>query len=372
MLWSLVQSTTIKTPAPVLSADCQNVVGLATSMKMTAAQISTLKTANCCSVLGVYCYIGNQTSSIDWQGLNLNGTVSGHLSNLTAITSFHADNNNLKGSLPALPRTLKSLSLNHNQFTGAIPHLPEAIEEVYLADNHFSGKLPALTENLWYFYASNNKISGNVTSFPQNLACFDVQSNHMSGHIPDLPSQMTDLVLQNNKFSGKLPVLPTSLVQLNLATNKMSGPLPSSLPSNLAVFNVYDNSFSGPVPSLPAGIQIVNIYNNQLTGQLTVQRPVQLVANVNQLTGVTVNDLSRMAVCDISNNPIWKNTLDSNLLGNCWAYGLKSPRPVGLGKRSIDDADVLLEKRTDPQVANAEMLFMTILLSIIASVAALF
>jgi Leucine-rich repeat (LRR) protein len=361
MLWSLSQVS-------ALSADCQNVIGLAQSMKMTNAQLTTLKTANCCNVLGISC-IGEKVTGLDWEALNLNGTVSTHLSKLTSLTELWIQNNNLVGSIPAFPRSIQYMSVENNHFTGKIPEFPN-FYEAYLDNNEFSGKLPELPATAMYFYAGNNRLTGEIPKLPSNLQYLDVQSNSLSGGIPNMPPKMVDLILSNNNLKGKLPALPNTLATLNLASNAFFGEIPA-LPSTLLEMNLYNNDFTGSVPKLPTGIRVLNLYNNDLEGSLTIHQPVIFVANVNHFSSITVEDQGLMVECDISNNPIWVDTLAS-LEGNCRLYGTKKPRPANLGKRSIDEEDISIEKR---QVANtmqmndAQMLIMCILLGLISTIA---
>jgi len=342
-------------------------IGLATSMKFPSLQISTLTNANCCGVLGVTCKPDGATiDTINWPAQHLNGTVSDHLSLLTGLTQLFIQDNNLSGALPKLPTTLQYMSVENNQFSGSIPTLPNFYEASF-SNNHFTGKLPPLPRTVQSFYAANNLITGGIASFPSSLIYFSVESKKMSGTVPALPGGLVELMLTNNGFTGKLPVLPSSLVELNVASNEMSGPLPSTLPDGLMTFNIYDNSFSGPMPQLPTGIRTVNVYGNGLTGILTVQRPVYLVASANKFTNIIINDMSAVQQCEINLNPIWPQDLSADVYKYCVNYGLKQPF---VAKTSVHKRSVEVEKR-DPAVANAQMLMMTILLTIIAMIASL-
>ena len=328
MLWSLVQSHSVVNP---LSADCQNVIALGQSVKLTVAQIAQLKAAQCCGVLGVTC-VDSKADIIDWNALNLNGTIGNKLSKLT-ITQLWMQNNNLRGSISSFPSTIQYFSLENNDFTGKLPALPN-FYEAYLGNNQFSGKIPALPNTAMYFYVANNKLSGQIPDLPAYLQYLDLQSNNLKGGLPVLPSIMVDLILANNQLKGTLDNLPSTLQTLNLATNSFHGELPA-LPAGLITLNVYNNDFCGEVGTVPSGIRILNLYNNLFVGDLTVQKPVQLVANINGFTSVNVVDQGQMTVCDVSNNPIWRETL-APLEGNCAVYGTKKRRDPFLVKRSVD------------------------------------
>jgi len=329
MLWSLLQAKTVVNP---LSADCQNVIALGQSVKLTAAQIAELKAAQCCGVLGVTC-VDSKAAIIDWDALNLNGTVGNHLSKLT-ISQLWLQNNNLRGSITSFPSTIQYFSLENNEFTGRLPALPN-FYEAYLGNNQFSGKLPDLPNTAMYFYIANNRISGQIPDLPVHLQYLDIQSNNLHGGLPVLPSNMVDLILSNNQLKGTLDSLPSTLQTLNLASNAFHGELPA-LPTGLITLNVYNNDFCGEVGTVPSGIRILNLYNNLFVGDLTVQKPVQLIANINGFTSVTVADQGQMTVCDVSNNPIWRETL-APLEGNCALYGTKKRRDPFLVKRSVED-----------------------------------
>jgi hypothetical protein len=329
MLWSLIQATKVNP----LSADCQNVIALGESVKLTAAQIAELKAAQCCGVLGVTC-VDSRADIIDWDALNLNGTIGNHLSKLT-ITQLWMQNNNLRGSISSFPSTIQYMSLENNEFTGRLPALPN-FYEAYLGNNQFSGKLPDFPNTAMYFYIANNRISGQIPALPIRLQYLDLQSNNLHGGLPVLPSIMVDLVLSNNQLKGTLDSLPSTLQTLNLASNAFFGELPA-LPTGLITLNLYNNDFCGEVGTVPSGIRIVNLYNNLFVGDLTVQQPVQLVANINGLTSVNVVDQGLMTVCDVSNNPIWRETL-APLNGNCAIYGTKVRRSPLLAKRDVADS----------------------------------
>jgi hypothetical protein len=390
MLWSLVQAstnTTIKATTPVVTlTDCDKVLGLAKSVKMTPAQILQLQTAKCCGVLGVTC-VGSRVDTIDWEGLNLNGTLitaglvkvdcdhdgdddnsskdnpSSYLSQLS-LTNFNIMNNNLVGHIPKLPATLKYVDFDHNAFNGPIPTLPAALLEGYFDNNHLKGSISSFPSQLINFFAVNNQLTGELPKFPSTLEIIDVQSNKLHGELPKLPAGLVELSLENNKFKGTLPAtLPAGLAQLNLGTNSFSGVMPA-LPSGLDVLNVYNNKFSGNMPALPDNIRYINVYNNDFGGALIVNRPVQLIANVNKFTSVQIKDMSRLAACEISNNPIWKSTLTPAVADACHPYGLMSERPVALGKRSFEE----IEKRE----VTGETSVMGKMLSMVAAIAALF
>eukprot|EP00835_Amoeboradix_gromovi_P001816 NODE_91_length_21779_cov_0.171356.p6 type:complete len:362 gc:universal NODE_91_length_21779_cov_0.171356:14198-15283(+) len=352
MLWSLSQVS-------ALSTDCINVLAMGQSMKMATSQISQLKAANCCGVLGLTCDSKNHIDVIDWQGLSLNGTVSNNLMKLS-ITGFFVQNNNLHGSIPGFPKSIQYMSLENNHFSGKLPELPNAYE-IYVGNNQFSGKLPEFPNTAMYFYAQNNRFSGQIPKLPTRLQYLDLQTNGFTGGLPTIPPNMVDLVLQNNGLKGKLPELPSSLVTLNIGSNSFFGSLPA-LPAELLEVNFYNNDFTGILPALPKGIRMINIYNNYFEGTLEVNKPVQLIANMNGLTGVSVLDQGQMSYCDVSNNPINRDTL-AYLEGNCRLYGTIKPRPAALGKRSIDEEDVALIKREYTQnTADPSMLIIGFLL----------
>ena len=338
MLWSLANAIAV-------SQDCSNVINLAQSMKMSTTNINTLKTANCCKVVGVTCTPAGIAEEIHWESMGLTGTISNHFSKLS-VTGFFAQNNELRGNLPAFPKTLQYVALENNKLSGKIPAFPN-IYEGYFGNNQFQGKLAEFPSTLMYFAAQNNLLAGPIPKLPARMLELDLQSNQFTGGIPNLPDNLVSLTLANNELKGKLPAsLPSTLENLNLNSNAFFGQLPTVFPKSLLELNLYNNDFTGNMTELPEGLRVLNIYNNDLKGSLIVNKPVQLIANINHFTEIVVKDQSQMVVCDLSNNPVWRSTL-APLEGNCRLYGTKKDRTDGLVKRSIEDESELKKRSLD-------------------------
>lgn len=355
MLWSVAQGAAQSAQGMVLSQDCQNVIGLAQSLKMGAGQLQTLRDRNCCGVVGVVCQ-GGRVDVIDWQAMGLNGTVSSHVAKLP-ITQLWLQANNIVGEIKELPRSIQYMSLENNQLSGKIPDLPN-FYEAYLSNNMFSGKVPKLPSTAMYFYAGNNRLSGAVPDLPARMQYLDLQTNGLTGGLPVLPAGMVDVILANNDLKGKLPAkLPSTLQTLNLGTNAFFGSLPP-MPEGMLELNLYNNDFTGPIAPLPKSLRVLNVYNCDFDGELVVERPVSLVANINHFTRITVKDQGQMVECDVSNNPVWRDSL-GYLEGNCRLYGTKKPRPAALMKREVVQAESVM-------MNGAEAMLVAMMLSLVA------
>lgn len=154
--------------------------------------------------------------------------------------------NDLAGSFPVLPPSLKNLCLNSNLFAAFLPmdlaqKLPK-LEELGLEENKFRGELPA-----------------------------------------DLPSNIISLQLSDNRFTGPIPwsswlASPedVKLQELYLSNNKLTGSIPAALARlpNLRAVILTENSIRGGLAefaeAIPEGNKIVQfeVGHNLLTGAL--------------------------------------------------------------------------------------------------------
>ena len=109
-----------------------------------------------------------------------------------ALTSFIMEGCNLSGKLPqTIKSNLTSLYLAGNNLKSTIPALPPSIREVSLANNRLYGKIDdAFFEHLL------------------DLEVFDIRNNNIGGTMPTSLSELhhlEELRLDLNKLSGALP-----------------------------------------------------------------------------------------------------------------------------------------------------------------------
>ncbi|KAJ6383284.1 hypothetical protein OIU78_026714 [Salix suchowensis] len=222
--------------------------------------------------------------------MNLSGTLSPSLGNLTYMEILDFMWNRITGSIPPAIGNIKSLKLlllNGNQLTGSLPeelgHLP-ILDRIQIDQNHISGPIPKSFANLnktKHFHMNNNSISGQIPaelSRLPNLVHFLLDNNNLSGTLPPelykLPKLLI-LQLDNNHFDGS--TIPSSygnmtqLLKLSLRNCSLQGPMPdlSRIP-NLGYLDLSFNQLAGPVPpnKLSKNITTIDLSNNALNGTI--------------------------------------------------------------------------------------------------------
>uniref|UniRef100_A0A6N2LJV4 non-specific serine/threonine protein kinase n=1 Tax=Salix viminalis TaxID=40686 RepID=A0A6N2LJV4_SALVM len=222
--------------------------------------------------------------------MNLSGTLSPSLGNLTHMEILDFMWNTINGSIPPAIGNIKSLKLlllNGNQLTGSLPeelgHLP-ILDRIQIDQNHISGPIPksfANLNNTKHFHMNNNSISGQIPaelSRLPNLVHFLLDNNNLSGTLPpDLYKLPKLLILQldNNHFDGS--TIPSSygsmtqLLKLSLRNCSLQGPMPdlSRIPY-LGYLDLSFNQLAGPVPpnKLSKNITTIDLSNNALNGTI--------------------------------------------------------------------------------------------------------
>ncbi|KAL9240652.1 hypothetical protein vseg_014846 [Gypsophila vaccaria] len=144
---------------------------------------------------------------------------SGRIPNLAGLWQLNTldfSGNQLFGTLPQLPTSLRTLSLSHNVLSGSIHSLwtLRNLKMLDLSDNRFSGRIRGIvglpeiiTLNLsvnWFTEIQVPRFAGEST----HLEVLDVQENRLQGHLPaNLPTmqRLTAIYLSHNQLSGPIP-----------------------------------------------------------------------------------------------------------------------------------------------------------------------
>ncbi|XP_059307951.1 probable LRR receptor-like serine/threonine-protein kinase At3g47570 isoform X1 [Lycium ferocissimum] len=244
-----------------------------------------------CKWTGVTCgHLHQRVTKLNLTSLDLVGTLSPDIGNLTFLTELNLELNNFHGKIP--PQVGGLFGLKH----------------VYLTNNSFSGAIPinlSRCSNLVVLSFGWNKLSGKIPlefGSLQKLERFHVHNNNLSGVIPETLgnlSSIKSLSLSVNSFKG---TIPSSLGQLKtlsflgLGVNKLSGVVPDAIfnLSSLEIFTVPYNQLYGTLPSefgfsLPR-LKVLNIGHNWFTGPLpkslsNASNLVKLDANGSNFTG---------------------------------------------------------------------------------------
>ncbi|KAM3338573.1 hypothetical protein P3S68_030659 [Capsicum galapagoense] len=198
-----------------------------------------------CSWFGVACSPKRQRIvALALPDMQLQGTISPSLANLSFLSLLNLGNNSFHGGIPYglghLPR-LRVIDIQNNQLEGSIPtslFQNQKVQKISLAYNSLSG--PLLLDE------------GNIVS---NLEFLGISHNKISGHIPSSICQLTELKV------------------LSISFNKITGDLPKNISclSNLEGFYVGENPITGTIPSSLANIsRLQNLFcgNNRLMGKI--------------------------------------------------------------------------------------------------------
>ncbi|KAI3760333.1 hypothetical protein L1987_50727 [Smallanthus sonchifolius] len=221
--------------------------------------------------------------------LNLSGTLSPALAQLSYMEILDVMWNQITGSIPKEIGDLKSLILlllNGNQLTGSLPeeigYLPN-LDRIQIDQNYISGPIPRSFANLtqaMHFHMNNNSLSGPIPPELSRLPLLVhllLDNNNLSGPLPPELSEMPRLrilQLDNNHFDGIIPPSYGNMLQLlklSLRNCTLQGPIPdlSRIP-NLAYIDLSNNNLNGSIPAmnLSDDITTIDLSRNQLTGTI--------------------------------------------------------------------------------------------------------
>ncbi|KAM0828473.1 hypothetical protein ACQ4PT_011831 [Festuca glaucescens] len=118
---------------------------------------------------GVACSEGPlaRVTALNLTNLNVGGSISDHIANMTAISSIWLVGNNLTGPIPDMSplHHLSSLHLENNQLTGPMPpllgNLPK-LQELFVQNNNLQGTIPNNLRNragIAFQYTPGNNLS---------------------------------------------------------------------------------------------------------------------------------------------------------------------------------------------------------------------
>ncbi|KAG5229772.1 LRR receptor serine/threonine-protein kinase [Salix suchowensis] len=258
-----------------------------------------------CSWRGVTCGRRHRrVTSLNLSSLELAGSLSPHVGNLTFLRVIDLSRNRFHQILPPeiarlfrlrylylkynsfqgeLPSNLSNFSnlefldLWGNKFRGRIPSELGSLSKLLrlnLGSNHFTGSIPPSFGNLSSMQGLNlgyNNLEEIIPDELGRLSALDflaLFSTNLSGMVPEQLynlSSLTWLSLANNQLTGPLPryigsTLP-NLKLLTLSLNQFSGHIPESFVncSRLKIFDLSSNALTGPVPNNLGNLQNLEI-----------------------------------------------------------------------------------------------------------------
>nr|XP_025887981.1 putative receptor-like protein kinase At3g47110 [Solanum lycopersicum] len=303
-----------------------------------------------CSWEGVICgHPPQRVTQLHLTSLDLAGTLSPFIGNLTFLTSIKLELNNFHGKIP--PQIggffrLQHLSLTNNSFSGEIPiNLSRCLNLVKLGVgwNQLSGKIPfefGSLQKLERLEVHNNNLTGSIPETLGNLSAIKSLSlsvNNLEGTIPSSCSQWKawNVLLKVIKIGHKWCTEPhpkslsnaSNLVELdaygevddmrfvnslsrcrNLQVmdlsdcrfgdwegNQLFGSIHSGIGNlvNLKSLRLHKNHFSGSIPEVVGNLrrlQLVDLSENKFSGSIpssisNMTRLYSLHLENNELTG---------------------------------------------------------------------------------------
>ncbi|PHU16766.1 hypothetical protein BC332_12461 [Capsicum chinense] len=307
------------------------------------------KNTSFCSWFGVTCSPKRQrVVALALPDMQLQGTISSSLANLSFLSMLNLQNNSLHGGIPFglghLPR-LRVIDVRNNQLQGSIPtslFQHRRVQVISLAFNKLGGDMwkgPWIVPELRVLNLRNNSLTGIIPPSVGNatkLMNFSLAGNRISGNLPKEIgnlSQLKFLSLNDNQLIGSIPAVLfniSSLLVTSLRFNRLSGSLllnEENIVSNLEFLSVSNNQISGCIPSnirQLTELQVSSISLNSITGEIPRN----------------IGCLSKLEVFYIGENPI-SGTIPASLANisplqyvDCTGNRLEGPIPPELGKLS--------------------------------------
>eukprot|EP01018_Ginkgo_biloba_P031236 Gb_35071 [translate_table: standard] len=266
-----------------------------------------------CSWTGVNCRLDKlRVASLELTSMDLEGTISPFLGNLSVLTDLDLYNNSLAGPIPhELGRLekLRYLYLPSNKLEGSIPVALAGcgnLLELSLEDNYLTGSIPSELSRLTRLEVlrlGSNDFRG--TSIPPSLATL---------------SSLSALFLDGNNLQGRIPPELGKLTQLTsllLGENHLTGPIPSSLSnmSTLVELALYENNLDGFIPpqlGMLTQLQVLYLWENHLSGNIpnslaNCSQLEKFVLDSNQLSGTVpleMGNLLHLKLFSLSSNQL--------------------------------------------------------------------
>ncbi|PHT80716.1 hypothetical protein T459_13731 [Capsicum annuum] len=257
------------------------------------------KNTSFCSWFGVTCSPKRQrVVSLALPDMQLQGTISSSLANLSFLSMLNLQNNSLHGGIPFglghLPR-LRVIDVRNNQLQGSIPTSLFQHRRVQVISLAF------------------NKLGGDMWKGPwivPELRVLNLRNNSLTGIIPPSVGNATKLMnfsLAGNRISGNLPK-EIELQVLSISLNSITGEIPRNIGclSKLEVFYIGENPISGTIPASLANIsplQYVDCTGNRLEGPIppelgklsNLRMLLYLKVGPNPLNGVLPNSIGNLS-----------------------------------------------------------------------------
>ncbi|GJN19331.1 hypothetical protein PR202_gb06598 [Eleusine coracana subsp. coracana] len=264
-----------------------------------------------CQWRGVACGLRGRNCgrvvALDLAELNLHGTITPALGNLTHLRQLDLSSNRFHGILPAELGNLHDLEilyLYYNSIDGQIPPSLSNYSNLVgfsVYHNKLRGGIPTKLfslHNLVFLNLGGNFLTGSISSNIGRLVHLkklNLELNNMTGEIPTEIGSLANLnvlALGLNQFSGAIPSslgYLSALTFLSIPKNELEGSIPplQSL-SSLNVFELGVNKLKGPIPSWLgnlSSLSTIDLQRNGLVGQIP-----ESLGNLENLTVLSLSD----------------------------------------------------------------------------------
>ncbi|CAI9787446.1 unnamed protein product [Fraxinus pennsylvanica] len=222
-----------------------------------------------CNWIGVTCSPGRQrVMALKLPNMNLEGTISPSIANLSFLVELDISNNSFQGNIPLelfQSQKLEIMSLAYNKLNGDLWrdswNAPE-LRILNLSWNSMSGSI--------------HSSIGNVSKLERLILYGNIIGGSIPGEIGNL-SSLRELDLSNNRFTGSIPPSifnVSSLQAMNLSSNSLSGGFLLTREDNFLDIEDIDlshNQIIGEIPSSLCrfrGLKSLYLSYNSFTGQI--------------------------------------------------------------------------------------------------------
>ncbi|ONK65731.1 uncharacterized protein A4U43_C06F350 [Asparagus officinalis] len=265
-----------------------------------------------CNWTGISCdTLTNSVIAVTLTNMQLNGTISPFLANISTLQLIDFSSNSLFGPIPSelgleKLKNLTFLSVGSNQLSGPIPDdlfNCSRLSTLDLRNCNFSGPLnPDIGKlsQLRNLLLSHNSFSGLIpeqVSELKQLSRLELHQNRFVGSIPDSISNLQSLSyldLHGNVLNGSIPKSLGDLIRLlslDLSNNLLSGSIPRPIGGleMIQAIDLSNNNLSGSIPSAIKGCRNLHSLDfsvNRLSGQL----PASIFPQLDLLTSLNLSN----------------------------------------------------------------------------------
>ncbi|CAI6011056.1 unnamed protein product [Closterium sp. NIES-65] len=220
--------------------------------------------------LGVICDAPQNVIGINFESLNVDGTLADDVSRLTSLQILNLASNQFTGKLPKAISTLTNLQhldVSNNKFEGKLPDAFSqltALRHLDASQNSFVSELPAslsALSSVTYINLAKNKITGSLPDTLTGLSeltYLSVADNSMSGKLPaslGTLAKLSKLDLSNNAFTGAIPSTYSAIPDLITTGTSLDGAAagaPASAGAPTGVVDAPPAPAPAPIASAPA------------------------------------------------------------------------------------------------------------------------